>query len=122
MVTELSFVCFWQLQVYPLTNARPFFLLFGCYEFLISYCCLFYGLGKIAKMAISPISKLWVFVVSRSLSRSFVHNLLDLINTNQLSGRPGFPIFRALQDPPKNGSFFTNSLYCRINKLIRNGH
>ena len=26
---------FWQLQVYPLANARPFSLLFGCYEFFI---------------------------------------------------------------------------------------
>ena len=35
MVIELSYVCFWQLQVYPVTNARTFLLLFGCYELFI---------------------------------------------------------------------------------------
>ena len=35
MVIELSYVCFWELQVYPVTNARTFLLLFGCYELFI---------------------------------------------------------------------------------------
>ena len=47
MVIELSFVCSWHLQVYPLKNARPFFYFLSAMNF--SYCCFFYGLGKIAK-------------------------------------------------------------------------
>jgi len=47
MVTELSFVCLWQLQVYPLKNARSFFHFLAALNF--SYCCLFYGLSKLAK-------------------------------------------------------------------------
>lgn len=74
MVIELSFVCLWQLQVYPLTNARPFFLLFGCREYF-STVASFMILAKLQKMAISPLSKLCVFVIIRSLSRSFVHKL-----------------------------------------------
>ena len=103
MVIQLSFVCFWQLQVYPLTNARPFFLLFGCYEFFILLPL--YGLGKIAKSGhfanfrtlgfrycevIYEMFHIWncgfeikycddhsllVFVIFRSLSRSFIHKL-----------------------------------------------
>ena len=34
MVIELSFVSFWQLQVYTLTNARPFFYFLGAMNFL----------------------------------------------------------------------------------------
>ena len=47
MVIELSFVCSWHLQIYPLKNARPFFYFLSAMNF--SYCCFFYGLGKIAK-------------------------------------------------------------------------
>ena len=47
MVIKQSFVYFWQLQVYPLTNGWPFFYFLAAMNF--SYCCLFYGLGKIAK-------------------------------------------------------------------------
>ena len=71
MVIELSFVCSWHLQIYPLKNARPFFYFLSAMNF--SYCCFFYGLGKIAKKM--AISKLWVFVIIRSLSCSFVQEL-----------------------------------------------
>ena len=46
MVTELSFICFWQLQVYLLINARPFLYFLGAMNF---YAVGFYGLGKIEK-------------------------------------------------------------------------
>ena len=63
MVIKLSFVCFWQLQVYlqskatfcviynlaKLSNRIVFYFLIAIMNF--SYYCLFYGLGKIAKDA-----------------------------------------------------------------------
>ena len=66
-------VCFFgvQLQVYPLTNASPFFYFFGAMNFL--YCCLYWFVKIAKKWLLRQTSKLWVFVIIWSLSCSFAH-------------------------------------------------
>ena len=65
-------------------------------------------LAKLQKMAISPNFKIWVLLIVSFLSRPSWTNLKgSTIDKYKVSGRPGLPIFRLLQDPPQNWPFLT---------------
>ena len=88
----------------------------------------FLVLAKLLKMAISPISKLWVFFIIRSFSHSFVPKLnLKKIWAWRIQIKsqvdPVFLFLGPYRTHHKNDHFnLTILLYYRLNKFTKNGH